>query len=143
MPKQPESVSPLRRPPIVTTVGIVGIVAGTLPALEVGAVLAIQRFRVWFLPIVHAILPASAAVVLGLLLMIAAADIALGVGVLMRRRWATPGMILRSILGVGLDYINFQANNHAGALFGLAVNAFVVWALLRPGSRGWFRPTAH
>jgi hypothetical protein len=40
---------------------------------------------------------------------------------------------------VGLDYINFQANNHAGALFGLAVNTFVVWALLHPGSRGWFR----
>jgi hypothetical protein len=39
----------------------------------------------------------------------------------------------------GVDHINFQAKNHAGAFFGLAVNAFVVWALLRPGSRDSFR----
>lgn len=33
-------------------------------------------------------------------------------------------MILRAILGVWLRYANFQANNHAGSLFGLAVNVF-------------------
>jgi hypothetical protein len=128
-----------QRPPIVTTVGILGIIAGVLPMLEVGAVLASERFRAWFLPLVQAIIPASVAIVIMLLLVTATADLVLGIGVLMRRRWAMLGMILRSILGVGLDCINFQASSHAGALFGLVVNVFVVCAILHPRSRIWFR----
>ena len=47
-------------------------------------------------------------------------------------------MVLRSIVSVPIDYVNFKAGNHAGALFGLALNVFVVWALLRSDTRLWF-----
>jgi hypothetical protein len=128
-----------RRPWVVTAAGIVAIVAGALPAIEVIAMLVSRHFRERFLGLVQTIVPASREVILFLLPVIAAADIILGVGVLTRRRWATPGMILRSVLGVWLDYINFRTGNHVGAVFGLAINIFVVWALLRSPSRAWFR----
>jgi hypothetical protein len=47
-------------------------------------------------------------------------------------------MIARSVIGVPIDYVNFTAGNHAGAFAGLAVNVFVVWALLKADSRSWF-----
>lgn len=56
---------------------------------------------------------------LGLLLVIGAIDVILGIGVLARKRWATPGMILRSVATVPIEYTNFRVSNKAGALFGL------------------------
>jgi hypothetical protein len=127
------------RPPLVTTVGIIGFVAGTFPLLEVGAVLLSPRFSAWFIPLVQSIIRTSGPVMLGLLLGIGAIDIALGLGVLARKPWAAPGMILRSVVAVPIDWVNFRVGNHAGALFGLSVSVFVVWALLRPEARAWFR----
>lgn len=127
------------RPPLVTAVGIIGLVAGIFPVLEVGAVLLSSRFSAWFIPLVHSIVPVSCSVALGLLLGIGAIDVVLGIGVLARKRWAIPGMILRSVATVPIDYVNFRVGNEAGALFGLAVSVFIVWALLRPQSRAWFR----
>jgi hypothetical protein len=48
-------------------------------------------------------------------------------------------MVLRTVLAVPVDFVNFAAGNRAGAAVGLLVNVFVLWALLRAESRGWFR----
>jgi hypothetical protein len=132
----------LHRPGIVTVVGIVTIIAGVFPALEIVAILANERFRAWFLSLIQSVVPISLGGLLVLLLVVSAADIVLGIAVLTRRRWATPGMIFRSILAVGIDYVNFHAGNHAGAAFGFAVNVLLVLALLLPRSRAWFRCAA-
>jgi hypothetical protein len=79
-----------------------------------------SRFSAWLIPLVHSIVPVSCSVALGLLLGIGAIDVVLGVGVLARKRWAIPGMILRSVATVPIDYVNFRVGNEAGALFGLA-----------------------
>lgn len=121
-----------------TAVGIIGIAAGTLPAGEILAVLLNERFRAWFLPLVRTILPVRYSLALALIAGIAVADLALGVGVLARKRFAFYGMIVRSAIGLPIDYLNFTAGNRAGALFGLAVNIFVVWALVRANTRLWF-----
>jgi Predicted membrane protein (DUF2127) len=126
------------RPPLVTAVGIIGLVAGIFPVLEVGAVLLSPRLSAWLIPLVRSIVPVRRSIALGLLLGIGAIDVVLGIGVLARKRWATPGMILRSVATVPIDYANFRVGNQAGALFGLAVSVFIVWALLRPQSRAWF-----
>jgi len=127
------------RPPLVTAVGITGLVAGTFPVLEVAAVLLSPRVSAWFIPLVHSLMPVSRSVALGLLPGIGAIDVVLGFGVLARKRWATPGMILRSVAAVPIDYANFRVGNRAGALVGLTVSVLIVWALLRPKSRAWFR----
>jgi len=127
------------RPPLVTTVGILGLVAGAVPVLEAVAVFLSPRFSAWFIPLFQSIVPVRGSVALGLLLLIGAIDIVLGLGVLTRKRWATPGMILRSVATVPIDYLNFRAGNRAGALFGLMVSVFIVWALLRRRTRTWFR----
>jgi hypothetical protein len=119
-------------------VGIVGIVAGTFPIIELAALLVSRRFSAFFLPVVHAIIPLGTVGLLALLLIVGVIDVVLGVGILLRYRSAMIGMILRSIVGVPIDYINFQAHNQAGALFGLAVNLGVVVLLLLPKSRTWF-----
>lgn len=126
------------RPALATSVGVIGLVAGTLATLEVAAVLASRAFAAKFLPLVHTLLPVTASIALIFMLLIAAIDISLGVGVLARKWWAMVGMIARSLVSVPVDYANFRAGNHAGALFGLAVNIFVVWALLRRETRAWF-----
>jgi hypothetical protein len=130
-----------RRPPLVTTVGIIGVIAGTFPLIEFAAVLLSPRFSAWFIPLFRSIVPVGPALMLGLLLVIGAIDIVLGLGVLARKHWAVAGMILRSVVTVPFDYINFRAGNQGGALFGLTVSVFIVWALLRYKSRIWFRKT--
>jgi hypothetical protein len=127
------------RPPLVTAVGVIGLIAGTLPALAVGAVLSSPRFSAWFIPLVHSPFPATRSVAVGLLLGTGAVDISLGTGVLARKHWATPRMVLRSIARVPIDYVNFRFGNQAGALVGLTVSAFIAWALLRRQARAWFR----
>lgn len=127
------------RPRLVSAVGIIALLAGTFPVLEVGAVFLSSRFSAWFIPLVHSIVPVSRSVALGLLLVIGAIDVVLGIGVLARKRWATPGMILRSVATVPIDYANFRVGNQAGALVCLTASVFIVWALLRPKSRAWFR----
>ena len=126
------------RPPLVTAVGIVGIVAGAFPLIEIAAMLVSPRFSAFFLPLAQAIVPLGTAPIILLLLAVGIIDIALGIGALLRYRLASVGMILRSIVGIQIDYINFQAHNPAGALFGLAVNVGIVGILLLPKSRAWF-----
>jgi hypothetical protein len=126
------------RPALVTAVGLIGIAAGTLPAAEILCVLLSERFRAWFLPLVRTILPVRQSFALELIAGIAVADLALGAGVLARKRFALYGMIARSLVGLPIDYLNFIAGNRAGALFGLAVNIFMVWALVRTNTRLWF-----
>jgi hypothetical protein len=132
------AVSANKRPPLITTVGVIGIVAGIFPLVELAAILASARFAAWFLPLVRSILPVSGSVAVAVIGTVAVADLAFGIGVLTAKRWAFYGMILRSVIGVPVDYLNFTAGNRAGALLGLAVNVFIVWALLRSASRMWF-----
>jgi len=129
----------MRRPPFATGVGVIGVIAGSFPLAEAVAVLVSPRFAAWLLPQVRSILPVPLSVAVVLIVAIAAADLTLGVGVLTGRRWALYGMVLRSVVGVPIDYLNFTAGNPAGAIVGLAVNVFIVWALLRTDSRIWFR----
>jgi hypothetical protein len=128
-----------RRLRLVTAVGVIGIIAGIFPLVELIAVLTSARFAAWFLPLVQSILPVSVSVAVALIGTIAVADLAFGIGVLTAKRWAFYGMIVRSLIGVPVDYVNFTAGNRAGAMVGLAVNVFVVWALLRADSRSWFK----
>jgi hypothetical protein len=76
------------RPKLVTIVGIIGLIAGIFPVLESAALLTSQSFRAWFLPIVQRLLPFGFAATLSLLVLIAVVDLALGTGVLTKRRWA-------------------------------------------------------
>jgi hypothetical protein len=131
-------VNTKRRPPLVTAVGVIGIIAGALPAAEILSVLLSVRFAAWFLPLVRTILPVRVSLALGMLAGIAIADIAFGIGLLARKRLAFYGMLLRSVAGLPIDYLNFTAGNRAGALVGLAVNCFILWALVRASSRLWF-----
>jgi hypothetical protein len=119
-------------------VGAIGIIAGIFPLAELLAVVASARFAAWFLPLVRAILPVPMSVAVVSMFIIAVADLAFGIGVLAGRRWAFYGMIVRSVIGVPIDYVNLTAGNRAGAVVGLAVNVFIVWALLRAESRPWF-----
>jgi hypothetical protein len=77
-------VSASKRPPLVTTVGVIGIIAGVLPLTEIIAVLVSSRFAAWFLPLVRSMLPVSPSVALALLGGIIVADIGFGVGVMAR-----------------------------------------------------------
>jgi hypothetical protein len=129
-----------RRPPLVTAVGVIGIVAGVVPLVEMVAVVVSAPFAAWFLALVHSILPVRVPVAVTLLIGIAVADIAFGAGVLARRRLGFYGMVVRSLIAIPIDYLNFTAGNRAGALVGLAVSLFVLWALLRSDSRRWFQP---
>ena len=108
-----------------TAVGIIGIVAGTVPILEVIAVWLSPRFAAWFLPLMRSILPVRDSLAFSLLFGIALADIGFGIGVLARKRVALYGMIVRSIAGVPVDYVNFAAGNRVGAFVGLSVNLFM------------------
>jgi hypothetical protein len=126
-------------PVLVTVVGIIGIIAGVVPALEVVGVLSSPRFASMFVPLVRAIVPVAAALLLWLLSAISVVDITLGIGVLFRQRWAMIGMIIRSFLGLSIDYLNSRAHNPAGAIFGFAVNILLILILLLPKSRAWFR----
>jgi hypothetical protein len=127
-----------KRPQLVTAVGVIGIIAGIFPLVELIAILASARFAAWFLPLVRSILPVSVSVAVALMGSIAVADIAFGIGVLTAKRWAFYGMIVRSLIGVPIDYVNFTAGNRAGAIVGLVVNVIVMWALLKADSRSWF-----
>lgn len=126
------------RPALATAVGIIGIVAGTLPVAEIFGVLLSECFRAWFLPLIRTILPVRQFLALALIAGIAVADLGFGVGVLARKRFAFYGMIARSLVGLPIDYLNFLAGNHVGALFGLAVNIFIIWALVQTNTRLWF-----
>jgi hypothetical protein len=128
----------VRRPLLVTAVGVIGIVAGIFPLAEIVAILLSARFAAWFLPLMRSILPVSDSFAFTLLFGIALADIGFGIGVLACNRFARYGMIARSIIAVPIDYLNFTAGNRAGAFVGLAVSVFIVWALLRADSRSWF-----
>jgi uncharacterized membrane protein (DUF2068 family) len=121
----------------VTAVGVIGIVAGVFPLAEVIGILLSARFAAWFLPVMRAIVPSRDSLASTLLFGIAVADISFGIGVLARKPWALYGMILRSVIGLPIDYLNFTAGNRAGALVGLTVNVFIVWVLLRADSRKW------
>jgi len=122
----------------VTAAGVIGIIAGALPAAEILSTLLSARFAAWFLPLVLTIFPVRVSLALGMLAGIAIADIAFGIGLLARKRIALYGMLLRSVIGLPIDYLNFMAGNRAGALVGLAVNLFILWALVRASSRLWF-----
>jgi hypothetical protein len=123
---------------LVTTAGVIGIVAGLFPLVETVAVLVSAQFAAWFLALIHSILPVRESVVLMMLISIGLADIAFGVGVLARKRLGFYGMVVRSLIAIPIDYLNFTAGNRAGALVGLAVSLFVLWALARSDSRRWF-----
>jgi hypothetical protein len=127
-----------RRPALVTAVGVIGIIAGSFPLVELIALLVSAQFAGWFLPLVQSILPVSVAVTVVSMFVIAVADIAFGIGVLTAKRWACYGMIARSIIAVPFDYLNFTAGNRAGAFVGFAVSVCIVWALLLADSRSWF-----
>jgi hypothetical protein len=131
-----------RRPRLVTAVGVIGIIAGIVPLAELLAVLASARFAEWLLRLVRSILPVPAPVAVALVALIAVVDITFGIGALVRHRWAFYGMVLRTLLAVPVDLVNFAAGNRAGAAVGLIVNVFVPWALLRAESRVWFRPAS-
>ena len=120
--------------------GVIGIVAGAVPLVETVALVLSAQFAAWFLALVRSILPVRVPVALTLLIGIAAADIAFGVGVLARKRLGFYGMVVRSLIALPIDYLNFKAGNGAGAFAGLAVSLFVLWALLRSDSRRWFPP---
>ncbi len=121
-----------------TAAGVIGIIAGALPAAEILSTLLSARFAAWFLPLVRTILPVRVSLALGMLAGIAIADIAFGISLLARKRIALYGTLLRSVIGLPIDYLNFMAGNRAGALVGLAVNLFILWALVRASSRLWF-----
>jgi len=140
MPGMPGSAHLHQRPPLVTAVGIIGILAGGVPFIEIAAILASPRFSAFFLSLAGAIVPLGTAAMFALLLSVGVIDLVLGIGILMRYRPAMIGMILRSIIGIAFDYINFQAHNPVGALFGFAVNVLLVVVLLLPKSRTWFWP---
>jgi hypothetical protein len=142
MTEMPPTASPQRRPPLVTAVAVVVILAGIVPLFEITALLVSPRFSEFFLPLVDAIVPLGTAALLALLLAVGVIDVALGIGILMRYRVAMIGMFLRSFVGVVLDYINLQAHNPVGALFGFVVNVGIAVVLLLPKSRTWFWPAA-
>jgi hypothetical protein len=132
-------MSPKRRPHLVTAVGLIGIFAGFFPILELGIVLVSPSFSAFFLPLVQKILPLNTEVILVSFPLIGLGDIVLGAGVLLRRRWAMFGMIIRSVAGILADYLNLQVGNALGAGIAFAVNLILIWALLLPKSRLWFR----
>jgi hypothetical protein len=69
------------------------------------------RFSAFFLRLAQAIVPLGTAPIILLLLAVGIIDIALGIGTLLTYRLALVGMILRSVVGISIDYINFQAHN--------------------------------
>jgi hypothetical protein len=130
---------PKRRPHLVTAVGLIVIFAGIFPIVELGIMLVSPSFSAFFLPLVQKILPVNTEVMLVSLPLIGLGDIVLGAGVLLRRRWAMFGMILRSVAGILADYLNIQIGNALGAGIAFAVNLFLILALLLPKSRLRFR----
>lgn len=92
----------VRRPLLVTAVGVIGIVAGIFPLAEIVAILLSARFAAWFLPLMRSILPVSDLFAFTLLFGIAVADIGFGIGVLARKRFARFGMIARSLIATRL-----------------------------------------
>jgi len=140
MADMPQTVRPQHRPALVTVVGIIAIVAGTVPFIEVIAALTSSRFASIFLALVHEMLPLSTAATLAVLLAVGVVDVMLGIGVLVRYRSAVIGMVARSLIGFVFDYLTFRAHMPAGALFGFVVNVGIVVVLLLPKSRTWFWP---
>ena len=76
----------LRRPPLVAVVGIIAIVAGAVPFIEVAATLTSSRFASFFLGLVREIVQLNTTATLVVLITVGLVDIALGIGVLMRYR---------------------------------------------------------
>jgi hypothetical protein len=128
----------VQRPPLVTIVGIIAIVAGMFPLVELTAGAASPRFAAWFLPLVTSMIPLRPSLAIVLVFVIGIVDIALGIGVLAGKTLALYGMVLRSFVAVPFDYLTWRAGSPVGALIGLTVNVFIVWALLRSASRHWF-----
>ena len=123
---------------MVTTVGVIGIVAGVFPLVELTAVAASPRFAAWFLPLLRSMIPTGQSLAIAIVFSIGIADVALGIGVLAGKTLALYGMVLRSFVAVPFDYLTWRAGSPVGALIGLTVNVFIVWALLRSASRHWF-----
>src|SRR5262249_28118540 len=140
MTAMPQTTPLQRRPALVTAVAVVAILAGSVSLLEITGLLVSPRFSEFFLPLAQAIVPLGTAALFALLLTVGVIDVVLGIGILMRYRAAMIGMLLRSIIGVAFDFINFQAHNPVGALLGFVVNIGIVVVLLLPKSRIWFWP---
>jgi hypothetical protein len=137
----PQSAHSQQRPPLVTAVGIIAILAGAVPFIEVIATLTSSRFASFFLPLVREMLPLSTGATLTVLFSVGILDVMLGIGILMRCRVAVFGMVARSFIGFVFDYLTFRAYLPAGALFGFAVNVSLIVVLLLPNSRTWFWPS--
>jgi hypothetical protein len=137
----PQTAPPDDRPPLVTAVAVIAIVAGTVPFAEIIATLTSSRFASFFLPLVREMLPLSTAATLAVHFAVGVVDLMLGVGILLRYRLAVFGMVARSFIGFVFDYLTFRAHIPTGALFGFLVNIGIVVVSLLPKSRTWFRPS--
>jgi hypothetical protein len=123
---------------LVTIVGVICIVAGLFPGLEAVAALVSSTFAAWFLSLVRAVLPVGLSTLVVVMVVVSTFDVALGIGTITRWHWAPAGMVIRCVVALPVEDLNFQAGNRIGAAIGLGVSLFMTWALLRPASREWF-----